>query len=207
MNRPWLSRLVYLVSRTIIRPERAVSTISHYHPVIDVVSLLVLAGFWIASLRGLTELRGLVHGLTSPVELLGHVLTALLAFGFSLALVGVYAVSVSICAGLLGGRPRLAATFLAYLLTAAVALCVAAVPVAILRMVDVGGETGFVTSAMIEVGPWIYILILFYSATDRIHKTILARVIVYMSLGAMPIILGLTLLWRYLDTPLLIGLV
>jgi hypothetical protein len=207
MNRSWFSRIAYLISRTIMRPERAVSTVSHYHPVLDVASLLILLGLWIGFLRILTELREVLHGVTSPVELTGRVLAAVIAFGFSLALVGVYAVAVSITAGLLGAKPRLAATFLAYLLTTAVALGVSAVPVAILRMVEVGEEMGVVSSAIIEVGPWIYILLLFYSATVRIHKTVPARAVVYLGLGALPIVLGLTLIWRYLDLPLPIGLV
>lgn len=207
MNRSWLSRTSYLVSRTILRPERAVSAVSHYHPAFDVLLLLLLAGGWIGALRALVDLRGLLTGGISPGDFLGDIVTALFAYGFSLLLVGAYAVSVCVTAALLGGRARFAATFLAYLLATAVALAVAAIPVTILRIVDVGYEMGVVTSALVEVGPWIYILILLYSATDRIHKTVLPRVIAYLGLGVLPIMLILVLLWRYLDLPILIGLV
>ena len=207
MSRSWLSRIAYLVSRTILRPERAVSTVSHYHPVVDVLLLLLLAGGWIGALRAFANLRGLFTGGVSSDELLRDIVTALLAYGFSLLVVGAYAVSVCVTAALLGGRARFAATFLAYLLATAVALAVSAIPVTILRMVDAGEEMGVVTSMLVEVGPWIYILILLYSATDRIHKTVLPRVIAYLGLGVMPIMLILVLLWRYLDLPILIGLV
>ncbi|MEK8023659.1 MAG: hypothetical protein AAB229_07610, partial [Candidatus Hydrogenedentota bacterium] len=108
-----------------------------------------------------------------------------------------YGFLVSVTATLLGGKARLLPTVLAFILTGSIALAITAVPITVIKFVDFGEQMTPVSRSIISVGPWVYIMILLYLATLKIHKTVAPRAVAYLGLAALPLVLLLVLIYRY----------
>ncbi len=194
-------RIRYLVSRAVVRPERAVSVVRTYTPFLDVVMVMAASMAWILLFALVSEMRRFLQGTATPEWIASHALRTLMGFVLALLLVALYALSVDVTSRLLGGRSRLGETLLCFLLFASIAFAIASPFVMILKVVDVGVSTTVISNSLIAVGPWLYVLVLSYVAILKIHRTVAPRAIAMMGLGLLPIVLILALLkWEFAVT-------
>lgn len=190
MNNPILVRLTYLFSRTVGRPERAFSTVESNVPALDILLLAAVSVLWIAGLSAVS------FG-NAPADLAYSVAGYLIALGLSV----VYGGATAITAGIFTGRAKALAATLSFLLAGVVAFSISALPVMIIRLVDSGAALSGTSETIISIGPWLYALALFYSATIKVYRTIPPRAIAYIGLGGLPVVF-LGVLLRSLDLPL-----
>lgn len=184
----WLFRVHYLVTRGISRPHRAFSAIINNRPVLDVLLLASLGLCWILAMEVVAGLRAIVREGEGFEAIVPGMAAVTGRYIFAQIVTLAWGLCASLSAFLLGGRPRFGPTLLAHGFAVSIAYIVLAFPVAIVRLVDYGTLSN-VSSTAVEVAPWIYLLILLYIAQVKVHKTVPNRAVVYLVLGAMPLLL------------------
>lgn len=181
-------RVHYLVTRGISRPQRAFSAVVNNLPFLDVLLVAVLGLAWTIGMELVAGLRVIVQGGTMAT-LVPEMAAITGRYLFAAVVAFAWGVFASIAALLLGGKPRFWPTALCHLLASSLAYLVLAFPVAVVRLVD-HSTLSNVSATALEVAPWIYLLVLLYLAQVKIHKTAANRAVVYLALGAMPLLLA-----------------
>lgn len=198
------SRVSYLVSRVVLRPERAFAAIASYVPALDVAFVVTCGAIWTLFWAGLVSIREIFH--MAPGIFLMQMAKSLVGYVNVILILALYGFTVSVTATLLGGKARLAPTILAFVLSGAVALGVVVMPVAVIKFVDFGDTMSPVSKSIVSVGPWAYIMMLAYLATLKVHKTVAPRAIAYLGLAGLPILLLAVFLFRYSPVAIPLGL-
>jgi hypothetical protein len=203
----FITRVSYLVTRVLLRPERAFSAVSSYHPVADITLITLLSLLWNALLAALPPARLLMAGILTPRQSLELFLVSVLGIVAAFLLIAVFALCVSITATCLGAHPRFLSTQLCFQLSGAVAFAISALPVTLIKLVDVGAELSTVSASLIAVAPWLYIAVLLTQAVLKVQRTVLSRAVAYLGMGVLPVVLVAVLLWRsfVVDIPLGFG--
>lgn len=181
--KPLMTRLWYLISRAISKPERAFSAVDNAHPVLDVAIVGILSATWIGALAALCGVRDRSSSISAHVEL------ALAGFGLAMLVITLYGISTSIVAMLFSDRARMISTVLSFVVSGSIGFAVAAVPVTIIRIVDLGAEMSKISDTIVTMGPWAYVIGLLYLATLKIHKTVPGRAIAFLGLGGLPVLI------------------
>lgn len=182
-------RVSYLLTRGLSRPQRAFRAAASNLPIIDIIIFTFLGLAWVLAMEFFAGIRTLVASDWNPMPLMPNLIEATTRYGVSLAFVMIAAVAGSMASTTLGGRPRLFATLLAYILAGVLAFGAMALPIAVIRLVDHDGELSSVSGAIVAVAPWIYLLILLYNAQIKIHKTVPNRAVAYLGLSMLPLLL------------------
>ncbi len=184
-----LFRVHYLVTRGISRPQRAFSTIANHQPVLDVLAVCLLGCAWMMAMELVSGMRMLVQSRGDALLLAPAMAATATRYAWALAIASAWGASASFFALMLGGKPRLLTTQLAHALAVAVAYGMLAFPIAVIRLVD-HGELSSAAAAIVEVSPWVYLLVLLFLGQLKIHKTVANRAVAYLALGAMPLLLA-----------------
>lgn len=194
-----LLRLKYIITRTVMRPERVVTVVSDYRPFIDAIVIVALS-FLIINLFSIANIgHDLVDGNYDNNKIIETLFVSSLGHISALTLVLIYGISISVTAVLLGSKPRFIETMLSFAIFVSIAMAIAAPFVAVIKLVDFSDPANRVSESLITIGPWIYTVALIYVATVKVHRTVAPRAIAYMGIAALPLILGFAIMWWELE--------
>lgn len=200
----FLTRTSYLVTRVLLRPERAFSAVASYHPVADITLITILSLLWNALLAALPPARLLMSGILTPNQAFEVFAVSVIGVIAAYLIIGVFAICVSITVMCLGAHPRFLSTQLCFQLSGAVAFAVMALPVTLIKLVDVGEELSTVSLSIVTVAPWLYVAVLLTQSVLKVQRTVLSRAVAYLGMGVLPVVFLTVLLWRsfVVDIPL-----
>lgn len=174
----------------VVRPERAFSVLARHRPVFDLALISVAAWLVVVAAGGVGLLR-YASSLSAPGPFLeDFAVRSSGSFVLALVVSVIYAVTTGIASRSYGTTVDWGGLMISFWGAAAISLAIAALPAAVLRFAEYGEmETPF-AEAIITLVPWLYIVGLQFIAVRKILKIQIPSAIVFMVLGALPLLLA-----------------